>query len=172
MTDSYLGWTVEELKDCFVVEDGLLVVAETGKQAGRLKSAKHGLFHICYHPVSQERRDLSCARVAYMIQSGCVVPEGFVVSCKDGDPYNLDLSNLVVVKQGSNGKDKKSSVVVATAYEGVHYHTKNGFYIVRRGPKQSIFRSFSLKECVEVWSRWVADNSLNEWDDWMPVAYQ
>lgn len=172
MTDRYLGWTVEELKDRFDYDEceGFVVDKETGSTVGY--NSQDGLKVKVKHPVTGAVKELSVGRVAVMLLTGSFLDSRLQVSYADGNYFNLENANLVVVKKGSNAHKKKVNNVIPTEHEGIFYHMENGFYIVRRGPKQSIFRSFSLKDCVAVYKRWRNNENLNEWDDWMPVAYR
>lgn len=170
MTDSYLGWTVKDLQEVFCVVDGALLHRKDMKPVGTSNAGHMRVWS--KHPRSGEVKMLYSGRVAYIIQAERYLLDTESVAYNDKNCYNVELSNLFVVKRGSKKYHPVESNVEQTGIDGIIYYKPNGLFMVRRGPSQSVFRSFSLAECVAVLKRWKNDSNLNEWDFTMPVAYR
>jgi hypothetical protein len=97
------------------------------------------------------------------------------VLCKDGDRYNLAYSNLVVVDhKGTYPKrNTDKNCYLETDEEHIFYGTLSRLFVVRRGPEQAVYRTYSKQKAVEVRDRWLESGMiLHEWDETMPVMFR
>jgi hypothetical protein len=72
----------------------------------------------------------------------------------------------------STKSNSDTNIFLETDEEHIFYGTLSRLFVVRRGPEQSIYRTYSKQEAIEVRDRWLASGKvLNEWDATMPLRF-
>lgn len=168
---TYKGYTIEQLKS----------IVEYDPDTGIFKSKKTGkeLVNRDFTHRDEETKVVSClrlSRVAIMFMTDDYIDDKDRVSFKDGDPYNLIYSNLVVVPYETIYKNKTNNptnVYLETEYEHVFVGSLNKMFVVRRGVDQAIYRTYDKNEAVAVRDRWFASGKTwHEWDKFTPKWYR
>ena len=164
---TYLGYTVE------AIESLLLYDPDTGKFTSRISGYDVVGRHFSYRNRKTGKVvTFNLATVAVMLVERRCLDSTDRVVCKDGDRYNLAYGNLVVVDHmGAHPKKNfEKNTYLETEEDYIFYGTMNRLFVVRRGPEQSIYRTYSKKKAIEVRDRWLDSGKvLNEWDETMPV---
>ena len=160
--ESYLGFTIEDIKSSF----------DYDPDSGRFTNKRTGslIYDFKINIRNPEGRSvtLMLPRVAVWLVDGKLVAEGYVVKFKDTNHYNLTYDNLVVVPAGEANKPTDNSKFVETATQGIFYNQETRVFVVRRGPKQAIYRTFDYKVAVAVRKEWELNKSVHRWDNSLP----
>lgn len=168
---TYKGYTIEQLKS----------IVEYDPDTGIFKSKKTGkeLVNRDFTHRDEETKVVSClrlSRVAIMFMTDDYIDDKDRVSFKDGDPYNLIYSNLVVVPYETiyqNKTNNPTNVYLETEHEHVFVGSLNKMFVVRRGVDQAIYRTYNKEEAVAVRDRWLESNkTLHEWDKSTPKWFR
>ena len=168
---TYKNYTLDELK----------TIVDYNKENGVVKSRLSGKELIdrtySYRDVKTKKVvNFQLARVAYMLGSGEYLDDKDRITYKDGDVYNLTYSNLVVVPYNEVYLRKHNTLkntYLETEEDHIFVGTMNGLFVVRRGPRQAIYRTHSKAEAIAVRDRWLeSGKTLHENDDFCPKWYQ
>lgn len=180
MKDNYKGYTIKELMTVldYDKENGIFKSMISGKEIVGYGVAKAAMPHRTFSfrdVTTKEVVNLQLARVAYMIGSGTYLEDKERVIYKDGDVYNLKYDNLVVVpykemyKKSNNNKNE----YLETDEEHIWVGTMNGMFVVRRGSRQSIYRTYNKQDAIRVRDEWLeSGKKLNEFDKFLPYWYR
>lgn len=117
--------------------------------------------------------NLSRAKVALMIMGGRLPEKDEMIKFIDGDCNNTAYSNISIIKSKDNVVHRPSVVysTVETSCDGVHQLLPKGYYVVRRGNTQAIYRTYDFDEAVAVRKEWEKDKTIHRWDKTMPSYY-
>lgn len=159
---TYMGFTRNQLVSYFDYEmtHGTFTRKRDGK---RLIDYRYD----CRNP-DGERVSLYLNRVALIIVDGEFLDGDTIVKFKDGNRYNLSYENLVVVKKSEDNLPTDDYKFVETATRGVFYNHTTKMFVVRRGKKQAIYRTFNYNEAVLVRKEWEKDKTIHRWDYSVP----
>lgn len=168
---TYKGYTIEQIKSFvdYDPESGVFKSKKTGKElVGRDFSYRED--------GSSVVTKFQLSRLAVMITSGLYLGDEDRVVHKDKDPYNYKRDNLVVVSVKEAFATRTNDPVnryLETEYEHVFVGTMNKLFVVRRGPKQAIYRTYDKDEAVAVRDRWLeSGKTLHELDAFCPKWYK
>lgn len=162
-TVSYLGFSYDELNSSFIYdrEEGKIRSATTGKEVGSVTPS--GL--VIKKRMGDKVINLSAGKLCYFLLTGKSLSSVEKIKYLDGDNMNFKPDNLVVVRHIKGVYEEDTTpVVVETAYKGIFYHRDKAMFIVRRGNKQAIYRTFNLKEAISIRNEWEKDKSIHRWD--------
>lgn len=167
---SYMGYTLDQIK----------TFVDYNPDTGKFTSKVSGKELVDIRFSFRDRRTnkvvgFSLPRLAIMLIEGRYLDDEDKVVSKDGDRYNLIYSNLVVVDAaGTQPKwNSEKNSYLETDEDHIFYGTKTRVFVVRRGPEQSIYRTYSKEKAVEVRDRWLESGmTLNEWDETMPTIFR
>lgn len=168
---TYKNYTLDDLK----------TIIDYNKENGVVKSKVSGKELIdrtySYRDVKTKKVvNFQLARVVYMLGSGEYLDEKDRITYKDGDVYNLTYDNLVVVPYHEVYLRKHNSLkntYLETEEDHIFVGTMNGLFVVRRGPRQAIYRTHSKAEAIAVRDRWLeSGKTLHENDDSYPKWYR
>ena len=166
MKDNYKGYTVKEL----------MTILDYDKETGIFKSMVSGKELVdrtfsYREPVSKRVINFQLARVAYMIGSDNYMEDSERITYKDGDFYNLKYDNLSLVSYKELYKKPNSikNEYLETDEDHIWVGSINRMFVVRRGPTQSVYRTYNKQEAIGVRDRWLASGKeLNEFDRFIP----
>ena len=168
---TYKGYTIEQIKSFvdYDPESGVFKSKKTGKElVGRDFSYRED--------GSSVVTKFQLSRLAVMITGDLYLGDEDRVVHKDKDPYNYKRDNLVVVPVKEAYATRTNDPVnryLETEYEHIFVGTLNKMFVVRRGPKQSIYRTYSKEEAVAVRDRWLESHKkLHEWDKSYPKWFR
>jgi len=166
----YLGYTVDDLKSILYYDP------DTGEFTSKVtgKTLVDKVFSY-RHQVTRRVVCFNLSRVAVILMTDDYPDPKARVICKDGDRYNLRYSNLVVVDhKGSYPKrNVEKNYYLETDEDYIFVGTLSRLFVVRRGPEQSIYRTYSKQKAIEVRDRWLeSGKTLNEWDETMPLPFR
>ena len=168
---TYKGYTIEQIKTLVDYDpcSGLFKSKVSGKELiGRDFSYRER--------GSSVVTKFQLARLAIMFIKDDYLDDNDRVTYKDGDIYNLKGDNLVVVpfkEVYQNKSNNPTNTYLETEYEHVYVGTLNKLFVVRRGPDQAIYRTYSKEEAVAVRDRWIeSGKTLHELDDFYPKCYK
>jgi hypothetical protein len=166
---TYKGYTVDQIKD----------VLEYNQEEGTFKSKISGKTLVGREFSYRDGKDvvkLQLSRVAYILSTNSYLKDEDRVLHKDNDPYNYKSDNLFVVPYQQvydNKPNHDRNVYLETEYEHVYVGTMNRLFVVRRGLKQGVYRTYSKEEAVAVRDRWLeSSKTLHEWDNFTPKWYK
>ena len=167
---SYLGYTIEEI-------DKLL---SYDKDTGRFisKTSNKEIVDRYYSYRNPRTKKVVCfnlTRVAILLTTKEPLKDEDKVICIDGDKYNLKYDNLSVVRHKDifPPRNSEKNEYIETDEDYIFYGTMNRLFVVRRGPTQSVYRTYSKEKAIEVRDRWLQSNKeLNEWDETMPLMFR
>lgn len=168
---TYKGYTIEQMKSIFQYDPdtGVFKSKKTGKE----------LVNRDFTYRDEKTKAVTCFRlskVAVMFNTDDYMEEEDRVSFKDGDPYNLKASNLVVVPLKviyQNKTNNPTNVYLETEYEHIFVGSLNKMYVVRRGVDQAIYRTYNKDEAVAVMNRWLeSGKTKHEWDKSTPKWFR
>lgn len=166
----YLGYSLEDINSL------LHYNPETGKFTSKISGKEIVDRNFSYR--DRKTNKVACfnlARVAVMLVEGRYLGKDDLVACKDGDRYNLAYSNLVVAtkKECHPTRNDEKPTYLETDEEHIFMKSDTRLFVVRRGPEQAIYRTYSKEEAVEVRDRWLDSGKiLHEWDKTMPKMFQ
>lgn len=168
---SYKGYTIEEIKSLldYDPDTGVFKSKISGKElVDRAFSTRH--------PVTKKVERLYLSRVAVMFDRDDYLDDEDRVTFKDGDPYNNQISNLVVVPFKEVYQNKSNSVsntYLETEYEHIFVGSMSKLFVVRRNTDQGVYRTYDKQEAVDVMNRWIESGKiLHEWDKFTPKWYR
>lgn len=168
---TYKGYTIEQIKSFidYDPDSGIFKSKKTGKElVGKDFSYREN--------GSSVVTKFQLARLAVMFNSGCYLSDEDRVTFKDKDPYNYKRDNLVVVhcrEVYANRSNDPVNRYLETEHEHVFVGTMNKLFVVRRGPKQAIYRTYDKDEAVAVRNRWLQSGKiLHELDAFCPKWYK
>jgi hypothetical protein len=172
-TEKYQGFTYKELDDKFTYDpiNGRFWGKKTGKL---LDSTKGGRMYLSIRIVD-EAISLQPARVAMILVDQYFPKDDERVVFKDNDNLNFAYNNLKVIKKRDAalfGKNAIKHTAYATAVEGIFKIEPTGYFVVRRGPEQAVYRTYSFDEAVNIRKEWEIDNTIHRWDSTMPKCFQ
>ena len=163
---TYKNYTIKEL----------MTILDYDKETGIFKSMVSGKELVdrtfSYRDVVTKKViNFQLARVAYMIGSGNYLEGSQRIIYKDGDVYNLKYDNLVVVNYNEMYKKPNSvkNEYLETDEDHIWVGSINRMFVVRRGPTQSIYKTYNKQEAIGVRDRWLASGkTINEFDRFIP----
>jgi hypothetical protein len=169
-TQTYVGYTLDQIKNIFYYDP------DTGKFTSKVSGKEIVDKSFTYrNPKTGKVVCFNLSRVAMMLMTDDYLHPSDKVLCKDGDRYNLAYSNLSVVDhKGTYPKrNTDKNCYLETDEEHIFYGTLSRLFVVRRGPEQAVYRTYSKQKAVEVRDRWLESGMiLHEWDDTMPVMFR
>jgi hypothetical protein len=169
-TQTYVGYTLAQIKNIFYYDP------DTGEFTSKVSGKEIVDKAITYrHPKTGKVVCFNLSRVAVMLMTDTYLHPKDRVLCKDGDRYNLAYSNLVVVDhKGTYPKrNLEKNYYLETNEDYIFCGTMNRLFVVRRGPEQAVYRTYSKQKAVEVRDRWLESGKvLHEWDETMPVMFR
>jgi hypothetical protein len=168
---TYKGYTIEQIRD----------VLDYDPENGQFKSKISN--KVCVnrefslrHSETKKVTTLSLARLAIMFTTDDYLNDKDRVIYKDGDIYNLSISNLVVVPYEEvyqNRTNSGKNEYLETEYPHIYVGSMNKLFVVRRGSDQGIYRTYDKDEAVAVMNRWLeSGKTLHEWDSFTPKWYR
>lgn len=167
---SYLGYTLDQIRNLvhYDPDTGIFTSKISGKDLIDLRFSY------------RDRRTnkitgFNLPRLAVMLVEDRYLSDTDKVVCKDKDRYNLRYSNLCVVDQRGTQPiyNNEKNCYLETEEDYIFYGTKSRLFVVRRGPEQSVYRTYSKEKAVEVRDRWLESGKvLNEWDETMPLLFR
>ena len=171
--DKYQGFTRKELDSKFTYDpiNGRFWSKKTGKL---LDSTKGGRMYLGIR-IADEIIGLQPARVALILEKNYFLKDDETIKFADKDNLNLTLDNILVVKKRQKALDAKAfehPKAIQTPVDGVVKLMPMGFFVVRRGPEQAVYRTYDFEEAVNVRKEWELDNTIHRWDKTMPLYYQ
>lgn len=93
------------------------------------------------------------------------LPRHTFVRYYDEDINNLRPENLYLSKSKSvfdfRYLGREEIVDIDT---GIIYNPNSNMFVVKRGSKQSVYRTYSLEEAISIRKEWELDNSIHKWD--------
>ena len=163
---TYKNYTIKEL----------MTILDYDKETGIFKSMVSGKELVdrtfSYRDVVTKKViNFQLARVAYMIGSGNYLEGSQRIIYKDGDVYNLKYENLSVVAYNEMYKKPNSikNEYLETDEDHIWVGSINRMFVVRRGPTQSIYKTYNKQEAIGVRDRWLASGkTINEFDRFIP----
>lgn len=165
---TYQGYTRDELKKKFFYDPayGLFINNKTCKP---MNSTKDGRLVIVSR-VNGKLMTLSAARVALIIVDDRFLSSDEIIKFKDGDPQNLSYDNILVVRKDESLSEVRPEApkAVATEEDRIFKITPKNYFVVRRGPTQAVYSTYSMKEAIEVRDEWLKDNKIHKWDHLYP----
>lgn len=168
---TYKGYTIEEIRNLLDYDP------DTGTFKSKLtdKVLVDRTFSV-RHPVTRKADKLYLSRVAIMFDRDDYLDDKDRVSFKDGDPYNNQISNLVVVPYKEiyqNKANNPTNYYLETEYEHIFVGSLNRLFVVRRNSDQAIYRTYNKQEAVDVMNRWIESGKiLHELDSFTPKWYR
>ena len=116
---------------------------------------------------------LSAAKVALMLVDERVLHTDETIRFVDGNPLNVSYKNIAIVPKSKTVKTREVDApkAIATEKEGVYRMEPIGFFVVRRGSTQAVYRPYSYKEAVEVREEWEKDKTIHRWDSTYPKFF-
>lgn len=173
VVEKYRGFSYRELDKKFSYDPvkGIFHSKKTGKL---LDSTKGGKMYLGIR-IGDEVFALQPARVAYILSKKYFLKPDEVIKFKDGDCLNHVLSNLLVVKKvekALSARDIERPKAIPTDTDGISRIMPMGYYAVRRGPKQSVYRTDSYDEAVAIRKEWEQDKTIHRWDKTMPIMFR
>jgi hypothetical protein len=173
MIEKYQGFTYKELNDKFTYDpvEGKFYSKKTGKL---LDSTKGGKMYLGIR-VSDEVISLQPAKVALILVDQYFPKDDERVVFRDNDNLNFAYTNLKIIKKRDSTLFAKNSVkhtAYATAVDGVFKIEPTGYFVVRRGSDQAVYRSYDFEEVVAIRKEWELDNTIHRWDKTMPKCFQ
>ena len=182
-TEKYQGFTYKELNDKFSYDpvEGRFYSKKTGKL---LDSTKGGRMYLGVR-IADEIISLQPAKVAMILVDQYFPKDDERVVFKDNDNLNFAYTNLKIIKKRDSALFAKNSVK-HTAYatsqvgpdgeaitvDGVFKIEPTGYFVVRRGSDQAVYRSYDFEEAVAIRKEWELDNTIHRWDKTMPLCFQ
>lgn len=166
---NYLGYTLDDINTILFYDPdtGEFFSKKTGKKLVDIKFSYR-------HPKTKKVASFHLHRVAVMMMRGDYLVDGEEVICKDGDRYNLKYSNLVVVnhKSAYPKQNHEKNCYLETDEDYIFVGTLNKLFVVRRGPEQAVYRTYSKEKAIGVRDRWLESGKvLHEWDETMPKRF-
>ena len=161
--------------------DQIRTIVDYDKETGVIKSKVSGKELVdrtfSYRDMKTKKvTTFQMARLAYMVGSGEYLDDKDKITFKDNDPYNLKFDNLDVVKWTDVCNKKANypkNTYLETEHEHVYVGILNRLFVVRRGPQQAVYRTYSKEEAVAVRDRWLESGKiLHENDDFYPDWYK
>lgn len=161
---TYQGYTRKELINKFIYDpdQGIFYNRKTKRP---MKSTKDGRLVIISR-VQDKLITLSAARVALIVVDDRFLESSEVIQFLDSNPCNLKYDNLGVSDKISNLKKGRVEApnAIATEEEGIFKVMPKGFFVVRRGPKQAVYRTYSMEEAVKIRDEWLNNPEIHRWD--------
>lgn len=172
-TDKYQGFTYKELNDKFSYDpvEGRFYSKKTGKL---LDSTKGGKMYLGIR-IADKIISLQPAKVAMILVDQYFPKDDERVVFKDNDNLNFAYTNLKIIKKRDSALFAKNSIkhtAYATAVDGVFKIEPTGYFVVRRGSDQAVYRSYDFEEAVAIRKEWELDNTIHRWDKTMPLCFQ
>lgn len=167
---TYKGYTLSRMKDLIIYDpvEGEFTTTISGKKlADRYFSHRD--------EVTGKVTQFSLARLAVWMMTDTLMNDRDRVIYKDEDVYNLRYSNLSVVPYEEVYKRPNSlkNTYLETDEDHIFVGTLNRLFVVRRGKKQAVFRTYDKEEAIAVRDRWLASKKkLHELDDFSPKWYK
>jgi hypothetical protein len=159
---TYLGLSLNDLNDLFFYDSREKVVKlrRTGKSIGT--DSGNGLIYKMR--VENKVLSISLGKLTHILYHQSILDKYDKIKYKDGDYTNLDPDNLVVVRKvlHSSREDRVDPMIFVD--RRIFYNSNSGQYVVRRGSKQAIYRTFSKDEAISIRNEWESDNSIHKWD--------
>jgi hypothetical protein len=170
--EKYQGFTYKELNDKFSYDkvEGKFYNKRTGKI---LDSTKGGKMYLGIR-IADETISLQPARVALILVDQYFPKDDERVVFKDNDSLNFAYTNLKIIKKRDAalfGKNAIRPKAHKTPVDGVVKIMPMGYFVARRGPEQSVYRSYDFEEVVSIRKEWELDNTIHRWDKTMPRCY-
>lgn len=167
---TYKGYTLERMKTIldYDKEEGVFTSRISGKEL-QDRNFSHR------DEVTKKVTQFSLARIAVWMVTGSLPDDKDRVVYRDEDVYNLKYSNLCVVPFGKVYEKKNTfkNYYLETDEDHIFVGTLNRLFVVRRGKKQAIYRTYDKQEAIEVRDRWLASGKkLHEIDDFCPKWYK
>ena len=172
-TEKYQGFTYKELNDKFSSDpvEGRFYSKKTGTL---LDSTKGGKMYLGIR-IADEIISLQPAKVAMILVDQYFPKDDERVVFKDNDNLNFAYTNLKIIKKRDSALFAKNSVkhtAYATTVDGVFKIEPTGYFVVRRGSDQAVYRSYDFEEAVAIRKEWELDNTIHRWDKTMPLCFQ
>ena len=172
-TEKYQGFTYKELNDKFSYDpvEGRFYSKKTGKL---LDSTKGGKMYLGIR-IADEIISLQPAKVALILVDQYFPKDDERVVFKDNDNLNFAYTNLKIIKKRDSALFAKNSVkhtAYATTVDGVFKIEPTGYFVVRRGSDQAVYRSYDFEEAVAIRKEWELDNTIHRWDKTMPMDFR
>jgi len=168
--ENYMGMNQKDLISRYVYdpEKGIFYTRKTGKRVTSTNKGKLVLPVRCGDRIL----NLSPAKVALIIIDNIYVPVGHTISFKDGNHNNLKYSNISIIKRVENNltineisyHTKPISEGIVSLYYKQHDVEHFKFFVVRRGPRQSVYRTLDLEEAKAVYDEWLNDKFITRMD--------
>lgn len=171
--DNYKGLTREALKRRFIYDP--LEGTFYNKKSGKPIDSTMGGRLVLPIRVGDKTLSLSPARVAVAIVDNKFLCSDQRIKFLDGDNLNFVYSNLSIISTKDATKDIVHTSVnykaVDTEVDGVVLLKPMNYFVVRRGPTQAVYRTYSFEEAVAVRKEWEKDKTLHRWDSTIPKKF-
>lgn len=176
---NYLGYTQKDLVDRFIYNP-LSGEFSNRKTKKLITSTKDGRVVISVRSGSKIL-SLSGARIALMIMDNRALTDDETIKFIDGNSLNTCYNNIAVISKIDQVTKEPSFEYKAhpTEVDGVFklICSKDGrpinhlsYYVVRRGSKQSVYRTKFFDEAKAIKEEWDKDHSIHRWDKTYPKS--
>ena len=155
---THLGMTREQIDDLMIYDRsrGMILDRHTGKRVTLRDSS--GL--VFKKRIGDKVRTIRLGKLCYFLIHDTELTETDRVVYVDGDMTNLKPDNLELQRYS-----ERESVVEVDRF--IFFNPNNSLFVVRRGKKQAVYRTYDMNEAILIRNEWESDKTIHRWDRFM-----